>query len=200
VEPFDAADFGGRYISIDPGFSNPTAVLWMCHDDAGRIYVVGDYEVAKQTADTHSAEIKQRTEALGWRVGDCRILIDSAANQRTSASASSTAELYRDNGINADTAVNKNIFDGIMYLKGLFCNALGERKLFVFRNCRNLIRELRGYYWGDNDRPAKSNDHTIDALRYCVMDIKKQEAMGIKPLGALGLAKRRIIRKKLARP
>ena len=32
-----------------------------------------------------------------------------------------------------------------------------------------MIRELKGYWWGDGDRPRKVNDHALDELRYFVM-------------------------------
>jgi hypothetical protein len=145
--------------------------------------------------DIHSNEIKKQTESLGWSLPDIKILIDSAANQRTAGCAVSVAEQYRNNGIAVDANVDKAVFDGIMAVKALFHSANGERKLFVFRNCTHLIKELRGYFWGENDRPNKSADHTVDALRYLIMDINRRRALKPAPLNLLGVAKQKIIKK-----
>jgi PBSX family phage terminase large subunit len=195
VVPFPVKDMRKKYISIDPGYNNPTAVLWACSDTADNIYIVADYEVSKQMIRTHINEIKRQTAELGWEIGDTKVLIDSAANQRTAGSPVSPAEQYRNGGIAADTNVNKAVFDGIMAVKSLFCNACGERKLFVFKNCVNLINELRGYFWDKGDSPQQHNDHTIDALRYLIMDIRRTERTEKTPLGILGIAKQKMIRK-----
>ncbi|MDR1917383.1 MAG: terminase family protein [Christensenellaceae bacterium] len=196
VDPFSVNDMTDKYISIDPGYTNPTAILWACSDAADNIYIVADYEVAKEMVETHATEIKRRTGELGWTLNETKILIDSASNQRTAGCSVSVAEQYKNNGIVVNTNVDKTIFDGVMAVKSLFCNANGERRLYVFRNCTHLIDELRGYFWGENDRPNKSADHTIDALRYLIMDIKRRTGnTKNKSLGVLGIAKRKILKK-----
>ena len=42
-------------------------------------------------------------------------------------------------------------------------------EIFIFRTCVDLIRELKGYWWGEGDRPRKIDDHALDELRYFVM-------------------------------
>ena len=64
----------------------------------------------------------------------------------------------------------KKVLDGIMEVTGLF----NTGKLFVFKNCHELINETTGYMWeldrnGDpKERPVKKNDDLCDALRYGV--------------------------------
>ena len=51
--------------------------------------------------------------------------------------------------------------------------------LFVFNHCVNAIKEFESYRWkekltsyedvNDPDIPEKSNDHIMDALRYCMV-------------------------------
>ena len=79
-------------------------------------------------------------------------------------------------------------------MKTLFGNADGKRSLFVFKNCVHLISELRGYYWGDGEQPQKINDHTIDALRYIVMDWQKSNLGQTKQLNTLGRGKKDLIK------
>ena len=79
-------------------------------------------------------------------------------------------------------------------MKARFSNADGQRSLFVFKNCVHLISELRGYYWGDGEQPQKVNDHTIDALRYIVMDWQRINQTVAKPLNTLGQGKKDLIK------
>lgn len=193
VEPFALPSIDNYYITIDPGYRNPTGVLWVaCCSE--QIFVVSDYEVAGLTVPEHTQNIKQRTQELGWDINQVKILIDSAANQKTAACEVSVAEMYQQCGLNVDSSVNKNVLLGILRLKSLFANANGQRSLFVFKNCVNLIAELRGYAWGDGEQPKKVHDHTVDALRYAVMYIEQQSAQRKNTLGDLGKNKRRMIR------
>ena len=80
----------------------------------------------------------------------------------------SVTELFYENGINADPKVNKDLFSGIQTVKSYLKGKNGPR-LYVFRNCVNLIREFKGYFWGDNDVPQKKDDHALDELRYFLM-------------------------------
>ena len=53
----------------------------------------------------------------------------------------------------------------------------GKPKLYIFKNCVNIIREFESYQWLENkqeglnekDTPLKANDHALDALRYFVV-------------------------------
>lgn len=49
-------------------------------------------------------------------------------------------------------------------------------RLKVFRECRNLIREVDGYVWDPKRRdptPVKKHDHSADALRYLIMGVRE---------------------------
>ncbi len=115
--------------------------------------------------------IKDISKRLNWPTKNGRIeaIIDSAANQRTLASEKSVSELFYDNGILVNPYVNKDLFSGINRVKSYFKNACGERKLFIFKTCVNMIREIKGYFWGNADAPIKKDDHAMDELRYYIM-------------------------------
>ena len=42
-------------------------------------------------------------------------------------------------------------------------------RIFIFKTCVNLIRELKSYRWGKGDTPIKRDDHCVDELRYFIM-------------------------------
>ena len=162
--PFDWQNL----ISIDPGLNNPLACHWYSVDYDGNIYVVAEHYQAKKDVDWHSQRIKEICEEIGWRKdssGRINAIIDSAANQKTLASVKSVTELFYEHGILANPNVNKDVFSGIARVKEYFKND----RIFIFKNCVNLIRELKSYRWGKGDLPIKRDDHCVDELRYFIM-------------------------------
>jgi phage terminase large subunit-like protein len=171
IDPFDIPDTWYTCVTIDPGFTNPCAVLWIVVDPDENIYVVQDYSVEKQSTEYHAREIFRISDGLGFArdaQGNLPAIIDSASLSRNMGSPESIAEQFINLGIKVDTKVNKQVMGGIMKMKALFKNIDGARKLFIFKNCTNLIKELKSYWWGKDEKPTKRDDHCIDALRYFV--------------------------------
>ena len=98
-----------------------------------------------------------------------RAIIDSAARQKTLASEKNVVELFYENGILVNPQVDKDMFAGISTVKSYLKTADGSTRLFIFKNCVNLIREIKNYWWGDGDLPIKKDDHALDELRYYLM-------------------------------
>ena len=171
IEPFDVPKDWYDKISIDPGLHNPLSCHFYACDYDGNIYVIAEHYDKQKTVDYHAERIKEIAKKLDWPLknGKIEAIIDSAANQRTLASEKSVTELFCDKGILTNPYVNKDMFSGINRVKSYFKNSLGERRLFIFKNCVNMIREIKGYYWGNNDAPIKKNDHAMDELRYYIM-------------------------------
>ena len=170
IDPFDVPPEWQCAVSIDPGLNNPTSCHFYAVDFDGAIYVVGEHYEGGRGIDWHAEKILALADRLGWRrdtSGRLRALIDSAASQRTLASEKSVAELFYERGIAVNTRVNKDLYSGIQRVKSLFSRV--PTRIFIFRDCVNLIRELKGYWWGDGDRPRKVDDHALDELRYFVM-------------------------------
>ena len=116
--------------------------------------------------------IHKISDELHWHRnpnGMLEALIDSAANQTTLASVKSVADLFYEHNILVNTNVNKDVFSGIQRVKSYLKNGLGETKLFIFNTCKNMIREIKSYRWGNGDNPVKVDDHSMDELRYYIM-------------------------------
>ena len=64
----------------------------------------------------------------------------------------------------------------------------------MFKNCVNLIRELKSYFWGSGDTPRKVDDHSLDELRYYLMTKPNLEKPIIEK-SAIQKDKERLIRK-----
>lgn len=176
IEPFDVPLEWQDNISIDPGLNNPLSAHWYAVDFDGNVYVVAEHFEAKKDVVYHAERLKQISQRLSWkreRNGMLGALIDSAATQRTLAATKSVVELFYDNGILVNPRVNKDMFSGISTVKRYLKDGEGKPHLFIFKNCTNLIREFKSYWWGDQDLPIKNDDHSLDELRYYLMSKPK---------------------------
>lgn len=172
IEPFNVPLDWYDNISIDPGLNNPLSAHWYAVDYDNNIYVIAEHYQTKQTVEYHSNCIKNICKRLNWHKasnGMYSAIIDSAANQRTLSSPKNVTELFYDNGILVNPKVNKDLYSGINRVKSYLKNADGVSKLFIFKNCTNMIREIKSYFWGNNDAPIKKDDHAMDDLRYYIM-------------------------------
>ncbi len=172
IEPIKLPSEWQDCLSIDPGLNNPLSCHWYSVDYDGNVYVVAEHFEAGKDVGYHADRIKEISDSLGWwrdSSGRITALIDSAANQKTLSSLKSVSELFYENGIAVNPTVNKDLFSGIQRVKQYLKVKDGRAKLYVFKNCVNLIRELKTYRWGEGDVPKKSDDHALDELRYYLM-------------------------------
>lgn len=169
IDGFDVPKEWYDNIAIDPGLNNPLACLFFACDYDGNVYAVAEHFAAGKDVVYHADRIKELADRLNWpkdRFGKLSALIDSAANQRTLASSKSVTELFTEQGIHVNPHVNKDLFTGINRMKAYLKVNDGKARFYVFRNCVNLIRELKNYRWSQEDKPVKTDDHCLDAARY----------------------------------
>ncbi len=197
IEPFEVPFEWQDNISIDPGLNNPLSAHWYAVDFDNNIYVIAEHFEPKKDVQYHSQRIKQISQRLNWYTasnGMITALIDSAASQRTLASNKSVVDLFYENGILTNPKVNKDMFSGISTVKRYLKDGEGKPHLFIFKNCTNLIREFKSYWWGNEDLPIKNDDHALDELRYYLMN--KPQASPIKQQKSeVLIAKEKMIRK-----
>lgn len=201
VEPFSIPFDWQRCISIDPGLNNPTSCHWYAVDGDGNIFVVAEHYESGQVVSYHANKIKEISDELGWHRdfdGKISALIDTASTQRTLASIKSVADLFMESGIKVNPKVNKNLFDGISKVKEYLKHDNNLPNIYIFNTCKHLIRELKGYMWGENEVPIKKDDHALDELRYFVMSLPSERKLGADSeiLNAIQKDKRRLQRKR----
>ncbi len=197
IEPFNIPPEWQDTISIDPGLNNPLSAHWYAVDYDGNVYVTHEHFEAKRDIFYHSNAIKSISNKIGWKSdskGRIFALIDSAANQKTLASNKSVTELFLEQGIVCNPKVNKDMFSGIQRVKEYLIGDNGKPKLYIFKNCPNLIRELKNYRWQSGDTPKKSDDHALDELRYYLMTKPKNERV-LPQKSAVQKDKERLFRK-----
>lgn len=170
IQPFEVPSEWQDCLSIDPGLNNPLSCHWYARDGDGNVYVVAEHYEAQRDIDYHAKAIWKICNQLNWhtdKFGKISAYIDSASNQRTLSGVRTVAELFVEAGINVNTKVNKDVLGGISIVKSyLKIQNNGKPRLYIFANCVNMIREIKTYYWGNNDSPTKRDDHAMDELRY----------------------------------
>ena len=196
IEPFDVPLQWQDKLSIDPGLNNPLSCHWYAVDGDGNVFVVAEHYEAGKDVAYHAAKIKEISAALNWHTdsfGRIDSLIDSAANQKTLAATNSVTELFCDKGISVNPKVNKDLYSGINVVKEYLSGVSGKR-LYIFKSCVNLIRELKSYRWGENDVPVKRDDHCLDELRYYLMSRPESNTPAL-PKSEIEVDKERLIRR-----
>lgn len=197
IQPIELPKHYQDNISIDPGLNNPLSCHWYCVDEDGVVYVVAEHYEAGRDVAYHAKAIEGISNRLNWKrdkQGRLTALIDSAANQKTLASAKSVVELFAQHNIVANSRVNKDVFTGINKVKQ-YLSANGVPRLYIFANCVNLIREFKNYRWGDNDRPNKVDDHAMDELRYYICSLPATHTQTVQQKSWVQKDKERLIKK-----
>ncbi|MCL2587604.1 MAG: terminase family protein [Firmicutes bacterium] len=157
-------------LAIDPAYTSLTGAVWV-KTDGEVFYVVGDYAVAGITVEEHAKNLRELYPKFG--VPD-EVLIDSSAVQKNLASGDTTVvNQFAKHGIPVNPSVCKGVTEGIHKVKILLRDCHGVRRLFIFKTCKTLLREMRGYTWGAGEAPIKKDDHCLDALRYIIMTPSK---------------------------
>jgi len=166
IKPFKIPDDWTRYRSIDWGYNNPLACLWLARDPDRRWYVYAEHYQARETLAYHAERIKQISGREKYRV----TWADHDAQERHEFSKLGLATM----------PAKKDIHLGIEAVQAaLKIQDDGKPRLFIFKTCKNTIREMSGYKWAEGteikdakDEPLKVNDHTCDCLRYGIYGVE----------------------------
>jgi phage terminase large subunit len=159
-----------RMVGLDHGVTNPTAVLWAAINYDGTVFIYDEHYKSGETVSYHASEIKRRdnSNVKSW-------LIDPSCNAKVNVKNGqfySIVDEYRDEGLYFYPA-NNDVLSGINRVAEYF----KSKRLFIFKNCVNLINEINQYKWqrlkpgeekNQPDKPVKHMDHTTDVLRYLI--------------------------------
>lgn len=148
-------EFDEIYVGVDHGVTHPATFIMIGVKDR-EVYVIKEFYQFNRTNSELADEFINFID--GYSVDG--ITVDSAA-------ASLILE-FNKRGIYT-TDCNKDVIDGITLVTQL----IGEKRLFVHKSCKNLIKEFYTYSWDDKksqsqgkDVVIKLNDDCCDALRY----------------------------------
>jgi PBSX family phage terminase large subunit len=168
----DIPDDWYRFVALDYGYRNPTAVLWCAISPKGRVFVYDEfYASGKLVSET--AEIIQ-AKSRGQKIQQW--LIDPSAGNRQGTTGLSVIDEFAKYGLYMRPA-NNDVRAGINRVKEKMRVVENESNLVIFSTCVNLRTELQTYRWKDlkpgavqdaPDKPVKKGDHAADALRYAI--------------------------------
>jgi hypothetical protein len=164
-----------RFMGVDPGINNPTAVVWWAVSPDGVHYIYDEYSAVDTNVEDNARNIKLR---MGLDDVVC-IFIDPSACNRNPAhpELKSLRDEYARFGLFTKPANNDVLF-GINKVKSLLNINEKTKKpqLYIFEDCREILKELTRYRWDTykfheeeknvKEKPRKVMDHFMDALRY----------------------------------
>ena len=156
----DYKSFKRNFIAVDYGGDHPTAILLISVNHQG-IYIVSKEWRLRNTAP--SDIVKKIAEVIDFiveRGSYCStVFVDP--------SAKALKDELTKNNITHTNAMNNHL-DGI----GCIQTCLSLDKLLILDSCENLISEMYGYKYKDNnsgkDEVIKIDDDFVDSLRYGV--------------------------------
>ena len=181
MKPFKIPKWWHRYVVLDHGHRNPTAVLFFAVSDDGEIFLYDMHYKADEWIDYHAEEIWRKVggqEITRWLADPSIWHVRGGMSTDVTIGAQ-----YEDHGIYFDKADN-DVVAGIdrvaKYMK--IDNELQRPKFFVFdKVCMDpFIDEITDYRWEDyggvkknaSEKPMKKNDHAMDALRYMINHVE----------------------------
>ena len=162
-----------RFVALDWGYRNPTAIVWGAVDFDGNLYIYDEYYAGGKVVSEVAEIIKAKSGNANIR----QYLIDPSTRNNNGNGGRSILEEFAECGLYFNLAKNE-VRAGINrvqeYLK---IGANGYPKLRVNRHCENWRREIQTYKWKDlkanatqdaPEKPVKKDDHLMDATKYLV--------------------------------
>jgi hypothetical protein len=156
IDPIEIPKYWPRIGGMDVGWK-VTAALWAAlNPEDGMVYIYSEYYAGEKEPTIHTEAIKSR--------GPITLEIDTAAHGRTQVDGNNLYQMYLDRGLklhNASKAVEAGLYE--------VWTLLSAGKLKIFKNCQNLLSEMKTYRRDEKGSIVKSNDHACDAMRYLIM-------------------------------
>lgn len=163
------------FISIDYGTINPFAMLlWRVDRDTNAVLVKEYYHDSRETLrqktdEQYYDDLVKFAKWEGEPLYIEMIIIDP--------SAASFIELLRQRGQFAIRKADNEVLEGIRTTASF----LNTGRIKIDNRCQNTIDEFRTYSWderSEEDKVLKESDHAMDAIRYFVMTILRNEMSG----------------------
>lgn len=168
VDPFKIPKNAFHYRGIDWGWNHPAVCLWMALVDK-TWYVYNELVMSETFTEDFADAIKE----VEWDFSS-PVFRSTYADYADPQAMAKFGRL----GIpcsSPDKAVNL----GIESVSRKFKGGEGKPELFIFRNCKKTIEQIKSYQWEKvnknamnlkpkSDQPLKYNDDTCDALRYVI--------------------------------
>jgi PBSX family phage terminase large subunit len=172
IPPCEIPDGWYRFVGMDHGYRNPTAVLWGAVDPKGNLLIYDEFYETQHV-------VSELTNVIKAKTGKDKVqlyLIDPSCANRNGQTGRSVIDEFNDWGLYF-LGANNDVRAGINHVQEYLKKSEGRPRIQIFSNCRNLRTELQTYRGKDlkigaatdsPERPVKKGDHAVDALRYMV--------------------------------
>lgn len=169
---FEVSPEWRRFIAIDHGRTNPTAVLWGAVDQDDVLWIYREHYEAGQDVDYHARAINAYMNEGRYET----YVIDPSTGAGKKDDPETIGNRYRQLKVpvvNANNDVQGGIDKVTEYFK--------KNKIYIHKSCENLVRELINYQWeqpsasraelNQPERPLKKDDHACDSLKYLIGEV-----------------------------
>ncbi len=174
-------------VGIDFGYRQP-AVLWAQIDKNERVIIFDEFV----KPNTRTDELINAIKSKQYRVD--HYYCDPAGEGVNIQTGISELELFRNEGIRLEYTKNpglRSITAGIELVRRFIRNGAGEIKLYISSNCKRVLSDIENYRYPRqssegqlSELPLKDGitDHTMDALRYIIVNRFGQVGSRIEPI------------------
>ena len=161
----------GHFIMMDHGYNNPTAFLFGCYDQEGRVIIYDEIYQSKKLVWENAEDVLKRIEK--HRIQPTYIVGDPTIDTKSPITGTTIQIEYGEAGVYIALGFH-DISPGISRVQSRFSKNL----LYITRRCEKLLWELNRYRWdkfasakiavrrNQKEVPLKKDDHALDALRY----------------------------------
>lgn len=194
VDPKDIPETGTHLLSVDFGYTNPMAAVFVLVDRDDNWWVYDElYDTGLVTEQAvNIIQTKMGNNRFSTMVGDSAAA-QEIANFNNAGLPIKPCEKTKDSIMSGI----RTISDRLKVQEGT-----GKPKLFISSVCTNLIFEFEAYHYPEekegrnaSEMPLKENDHALDALRYLAISVHNTNRATIyKPSFYKKSAKSRVIR------
>ena len=165
------------YRGIDFGVSHPTACVWLAQDLDDNIYIFDEMEESNMLLSTIVEHINKKSS---WMTFEYTVRDSSASREWKEVANLWLRTVPADKIMKVNDMSNRRAW--ILLMNDLF----NKGKLLISSNCQKLIRELETHYykedWKKDWEVNKEGDDLLDALRYVIFLIKKNNSINKKSL------------------
>ena len=182
-----------KFRSLDFGYENPFACLYIAVDPEDRVIIYDEYYQRHKTMEQHAENLLEEEKSRQIRQSSILVppsrfpeWMDGRTEKRNSnefyewttcdPSAASARATLLEKGIET-IAPRSNIVQGLELVRQqLKVRADGKPGLLVSNRCVNTIKEFNLYSYPESkdiEAPEKVNDHAMDCLRYFLTQWRK---------------------------
>lgn len=177
-----------KFVTLDHGLVNPTAVYWHAIDPVNGVVVTYDEHYKANTlVPDHAKAIKPRIDAIPAGMLRFMVADPSIKNRTDPVNGKSVQALYQEYGLYFSPG-NNDVEAGILKV-----NSYIERGKWIILQdrCPNLAKEGIEYKYKEislddtknpDEKPVKKDDHSMDSVRYGFMRLPDDPNM-LKTVG-----------------